>query len=498
MAEFKRGWRPQSVRARTTLAATVVVTLALVAAGILVVALLRDNLYGRAELTAEVNARSVAGQLASGVDPATLDLPDDEEAVQVVDADGRLLASSEELTGDGPVADFAPPSDDGSSPPEDQDDQDDQADSDDSDDGGDDDRDDESGESDDDSAESGAVGSEVTYATLNVPGEEAFYRFAAITADTPNGEVLTVYSGASLETQEEAVDSVAAAMLWALPALLAVVAVVTWLVTRRALRPVRAIQSELVEITGGDLSRRVPVPDSRDEIHDLAVTTNFTLGALDAAESQQRQFVADASHELRSPLAILRTQIEIAQDHPDLLDLEATLADVIRLQDLAADLLLLARLDAGERPPHVAVPFTELVREEVARRAAAERVPVRLELEEDLTVTGVRNHLSRVIANLLDNAGRHSRGAVAVRLAAEDDGWLRLEIADDGNGVPVEERARIFDRFVRLDESRSRDDGGAGLGLAIVRDVVSAHGGAIEVADAPEGGAMFTIRLPRT
>ena len=331
-----------------------------------------------------------------------------------------------------------------------------------------------------------------------MPGEDASYQFAGISATAPDGQVYAVYSGASLETQQEAVDSVGATMAWSLPPLLAVVAVVTWLVVRRALRPVAAIQKELIEITGGDLTRRVPVPASRDEIHSLARTTNMTLAALDAAVSQQRRFVADASHELRSPLAILRTQLEIAREHPELLDLEATLGDVTRLQDLATDLLLLARLDAGERPPHVEVPFTELVREEVARRAAGDRVPVRLDVEEDLAVWGVRGHLARAVGNLLANAQRHAEGAVTVRLEGEDETWLRLEIADDGNGVPKGQRRRIFDRFVRLDESRSRDEGGAGLGLAIVRDVVVEHRGRVEVVDAPEGGALFRLLLRRS
>ncbi|THV32247.1 sensor histidine kinase [Glycomyces paridis] len=472
-------WRPESVRARTTVGATVVVALALIVAGFLVVALLRGNLLGRAELTAEVNARSVAASLAAGVDPAALDLPDDEEeVVQVLDAEGAVVAAGEELEDLGPVADFAPAAvdRDGDSD-EDEDDED---------------RDE---EPDDDSA--GGVVSGIAYRTLGVSGEDAQYRFAAMTATAPGGEVYTVYSGASLETQEEAVDSVTAAMLWSLAPLLAVVAVVTWLVTRRALRPVGAIQKELIEITGGDLSRRVPVPASRDEIHSLATTTNMTLAALEASVAQQRRFVADASHELRSPLAILRTQLEVAQGHPDLLDLEATLGDVVRLQDLAADLLLLARLDAGERPPHVAVAFTELVREEVARRAATDRVPVRLELEEDLSVFGVRGHLARAVGNLLANAQRHAESAVSVRLAVEDEVWLRLDVADDGNGVPAGQRRMIFDRFVRLDESRSRDEGGAGLGLAIVQDVAVAHRGMVHVLDAPEGGALFRMVLRR-
>ncbi|RRR97705.1 sensor histidine kinase [Glycomyces terrestris] len=485
------------MRARTTLGATVVVAIALVAAGFLVVALLRDNLYGRAELTAEVSARSIAGQLASGTAPAAVTLPDDDEAAQILDATGRVVAASDDLEGLGAIGDFAPAPDPvaAETTEEADDDDEDRTDDDDDDDG--DEPDDTETPSDEQGSASGAVGSSVAYETVTVDGEDAPYRFAATTATAPDGTAYTVYSGASLETQEEAVRSVADTMWLALPVLLAVVAVTTWLVTRRALRPVGAIQKELISITGGDLSRRVPVPASRDEIHSLAVTTNTTLAALDHAVAQQRRFVADASHELRSPLAILRSQIEIARDHPQLLDLDATLADVIRLQDLAADLLLLARLDAGERPPHAEVPFTELVREEVARRSASDRVPVRLEVEEDLAVFGVRGHLARAVGNLLANAQRHAATAVTVTLAAEDGEWLHLDVGDDGNGVPAGERRRIFDRFVRLDESRSRDEGGAGLGLAIVQDVVLAHRGMVWVLESPEGGALFRMALRR-
>jgi signal transduction histidine kinase len=493
-------WRPESVRARTTVGATLVVAVALVTAGLLIVALLRDNLTGRAELTAEINARSVAGQLASGTAPASIELPDDDEVVQVVDADGNVVAASEDLAGEPAVAEFAPepdplPVEEAPSTEDDTDTDDD----DDDDDGGDDDDTDTPASDGDATTEGrGLVGSQIAHRTMSLPGEEPSYQFAAMTATAPDGQVFAVYSGASLETQEDAVASVEATMMWALPPLLAVVALVTWLVVRRALRPVAAIQKELMEITGGDLTRRVPVPASRDEIHGLARTTNLTLAALDAAVSHQRRFVADASHELRSPLAILRTQLEIAQEHPELLDLEATLGDVKRLQDLATDLLLLARLDAGERPPHVAVPLTEVVREEVARRSATDRVPVRLEVEEDLTVWGVRGHLARAIGNLLANAQRHAESGVSVRLAVEDEQWVRLDVADDGNGVPKGQRRRIFDRFVRLDESRSRDEGGAGLGLAIVQDVALEHRGMVQVLDAPEGGALFRMTLRRS
>jgi signal transduction histidine kinase len=240
----------------------------------------------------------------------------------------------------------------------------------------------------------------------------------------------------------------------------------------------------------------VPEPPSRDEVARLARTTNETLTALEASVERQRRFVADASHELRSPIASLRTQLEVAAAHPELLDLDGAVHDTVRLQSLAADLLLLARLDAGERPGGARVDLDALVREELAQRAG-DRVPVTLEGGSGgpVEVTGSRGQLARVLGNLLDNAQRHAVSRVRVRVG-RGDGRAVLEVADDGAGVPEEERERIFQRFVRLDDARSRDDGGAGLGLAIARDVAVRHGGTLTVGRAPGGGALFTLRLP--
>ncbi|WP_349258244.1 HAMP domain-containing sensor histidine kinase [Stackebrandtia sp.] len=444
----------------------------MVSVGLLVVILLRDNLIGTAELKAEFTGRSVADQLVSGTSPKSLELPDDDRVVQIVDAAGTVVAASDDLSDSVPVASYAPR-------PEASDRDDDDSDDDDAADG--------------DHSSRELLGDSPNR-TLDVPDEDGRYAFFAITAITPDGEALSVYSGVSLATQDQVVTDATRAMLWALPLLLAVVAVVTWAVTRRALRPVNAIRAELAEITAGDLSRRVPEPASRDEIHALARTTNTTLAALDAAVTQQRRFIADASHELRSPLAILRARLEVASAHPELLNVDETLEDVVRLQGLATDLLLLARLDAGQRPGFADVDLTELVRETVARRAAGDPITVELSVDEDVTVSGVKGQLERVLSNLLDNAQRHARERVAVSLRAKD-GRALLEVSDDGAGIPAADRDRVFDRFVRLDSARDRDAGGAGLGLAIVRDVVRAHGGTIEVSTSVHKGARFAVRL---
>jgi signal transduction histidine kinase len=202
-------------------------------------------------------------------------------------------------------------------------------------------------------------------------------------------------------------------------------------------------------------SRRVPEPRSRDEVADLAVTTNATLAALEGSVARQRGFVADASHELRSPIASLRTQLEVASAHPELLDLEGAVDDVVRLQHLAADLLLLARLDAGDRPA-----LADLVRDEVGRRNSAgngqRNVTLRAQVEASPRVAGPKGRVERVLGNLLDNAQRHADAVVLVTLR-ERGGEAVLTVADDGPGVPAAERERIFERFVRLDDAvRSR------------------------------------------
>ncbi|MFF7052235.1 sensor histidine kinase [Streptomyces griseorubiginosus] len=456
-----------SVRARATLGATLVVAVALVAAGASVLLSLRSDLIDRAGTQAERTARNVAAHLAAGTAYDDLKLDDEEEPVQVVDARGTLVAASENLerisgTGTGEVKP-APQQGAGS------------------------------GDEDDDSAlEPGEIADEVAFTdgSATIDGESADYRFAAVEVDVQDKGRLTVYAGASLDAEQGAVGTAQTVMLIGFPLLLGVVAAVTWLVTRRALRPVEGIRAEMAAITASeDLARRVPVPDTHDEVARLARTTNETLAALETSVERQRRFVADASHELRSPIASLRTQLEVAAAHPELLDVDGAVEDTVRLQRLAADLLLLARLDAGERRGDARVDLGEL-----AARCARGRDGVTVEAPA-VEVTGSRGQLERVLGNLLDNAQRHARAAVAVTVR-RDGACAVVSVADDGSGVPAADRERVFERFVRLDEARARDDGGAGLGLAIARDVAVRHGGTLTVRDAPAGGALFELRLP--
>ncbi|MFB7595254.1 sensor histidine kinase [Streptomyces sp. NPDC056160] len=494
-----------SVRARAALAATLVVSVALVAAGIALVTVLRHNLVDRAGLESEVTARTVAGsQAALHGNFGSLNLPEDDgHPVQVVGSPGKVLAAGDDLHGHGPLTDYAPaPAPRGTAAPSrssdgsDDDHHHDDHTQDDKDNSNDNKND---GNDGDGSPARGKVGTDVDHKTLALKLGDDFhdYAFAAVRATTYDDRTYTVYAGTSLEDSQATLGQVIQAMLIGLPFLLAVVAAVTWLVTHRALRPVEGIRAEMAEITGsGDLARRVPEPASRDEIARLARTTNATLAALEQSVERQHRFVADASHELRSPIASLRTQLEVAEQHPELLDTADLHQDVVRLQHLAADLLLLARLDAGERATGTLIDLAALVREDVARRATIDRITPAVTLDDTtLEVKGSRTQLSRVLCNLLDNAQRHAATSVAVTVRAVG-GTVVLSVADDGHGVVPADRERVFERFVRLDEARTRDEGGAGLGLAIARDVVQHHGGTLTLTDAPDGGADFQVRLP--
>lgn len=460
-----------SVRARATLGASLVVALALVAAGAAVLLSLRDNLTDQAGSRADSAARKVASQLLTVRSLGDLDLPDDEnQPVQVVDGDGRLVAASEDLQRiSGTGVDQVKPGRGGAGVKGDSGDAGDR----------------EDGEIDDET--------EYTDGSATIDGESGEYRFAAVEVSSPKGD-FTVHAGGSLSDEQSAVSTALTSMLIGFPLLLAVVAGVTWLVTRRALRPVAAITAEMSAITASeDLARRVPEPDTHDEIARLARTTNETLTALQTSVERQRRFVADASHELRSPIASLRTQLEVGAAHPELLDVDGAVEDTVRLQELAADLLLLARLDAGEKPGAGRVDLAAFAREELSQRTR-DHVEVHADLKS-AEVAGSRGQLARVLGNLLNNAQRHARSRVTVTTRS-DGAWAVLEVADDGSGVPEGERERIFERFVRLDDARTRDEGGAGLGLAIARDVAVRHGGTLVVREAPSGGALFELRLP--
>lgn len=271
----------------------------------------------------------------------------------------------------------------------------------------------------------------------------------------------------------------------------------TWRIVGRTLEPVQQISAEMAEITASDLSRRMSVPDTGDEVAQLARTVNGTLGRLEWAMENQRRFASDASHELRTPLAGLRTKLELALADPDMEDatqaMQSALGDAERLQAVMDDLLLLARLDAGVQNAPQPVHLSELVVAEAGRPCKHEVV---LDLDPGVVVAGNRLQLCRLLTNLLTNADRHTTSTVWVDVKREGDEAV-LEVRDNGLGIPPAERERVFQRFTRLDSARSRDAGGSGLGLPIARDIASTHHGKLYAADSTNGcGARLILRLP--
>jgi signal transduction histidine kinase len=328
-------------------------------------------------------------------------------------------------------------------------------------------------------------------------GPAGRHRVAAVAATGPDGP-LDVYVATSLEPADHAVKVWTIRLLAVLPLVVVVVGLITWWGMGRALGPVEAMRVELASIGAGDRRRRVQVPSGTAEIVRLGTTMNELLDRLAAAAERQRQFTADASHELRSPLAAMRVQLEGALARPDLADWPTTAQDVLtdqtRVEALVRDLLLLARLQGAEAH-HEELDLTAVVVDELDRSSVVSRPLVRRRLDGSCRVRGDAEQLGRLVRNLVDNAERHASRHVDIRARA-DERDVVLEVVDDGPGIAPADRERIFARFVRLDDARTRDAGGAGLGLAIVREIVAAHAGSVRVADHPVG-ACFEVRLPR-
>jgi signal transduction histidine kinase len=274
------------------------------------------------------------------------------------------------------------------------------------------------------------------------------------------------------------------------------------------LKPVGAIRAELDEINTTCLGRRVPIPQHQDEIHELAESVNQTLDRLQAAVEQQRRFACDASHDLRGPITAMRAEVEDAMLAPEQTVAGATgetlLANLDRLQAIIGDLLTLARLDAampGARDP---VDLAELVTAELDSRHPSTK-QIDRDLEHGVVVLGDWLRFSRLLANLVNNAERHADTKITIRVSREESGRTGdprfaagvaiLEVLDDGAGIPRDKRDSVFQRFVRLSESRQRDPGGTGLGLAIARQIAEMSGGTLTIEDSPRG-ARFVLRLP--
>jgi signal transduction histidine kinase len=458
-------WRRRSLRARLTAAATIVIAVGMAGAAALLVWRLHSVLATDLDANLTRQVRVVAADVVDGdVSPRLPRSAGESTVLQVVDAAGKVLSSSGDIDGE-PRLFFTPP----------------------------------------------GVG-EPTLGTETTSALDGPYRVAALAVTSPSGPA-TVYVGSPTAPVANSTTELGAALLFGVPAMVGLLALVGWWLVGRALRPVDTLRRQAAAIPGTDLQRRLDVPVSDDELGRLAQTFNDLLGRIAAATARQRRFVADAAHELRTPLAALRARMEIDLRHPpaDAADAESVrtrrtaLQQVTRLADLVDDLLQLARLDADPRPHRRVVDLDDVVWEAVSE--AREEGPPSIDTSgiSPVRVLGDPAALRRVVRNLLSNARRHADHNVTIRLSTDTAApsgshhapagpTATLSIADDGPGIPVADRERVFERFVRLDEGRARDAGGAGLGLAIVAELVAAHGGRVWIED-NDPGARFCVEL---
>lgn len=307
---------------------------------------------------------------------------------------------------------------------------------------------------------------------------------------------LTIHAVSPLAEIDRSVGALSGALWLGLPMLVFAAGAMTWVITGQALAPVAAMTRRVRELSSTNLDARVPVPPTEDEVALLARTMNDMLERLEVAALKQRQFVSDASHELRSPVASIRTQLETALRYPDDVDwpsiARTVLAEDDRLDHLVGNLLAMARLEEGRFGPRGDVDLDDLV---MGQRGRLSGVQLDLSGVSAGRVWGNREELTSVVRNLLDNGVRHASSLVSVTVR-EEGPWVVLSVSDDGAGVPAEDRSRIFQRFARLQEGRARDDGGTGLGLALTRRIVEHHGGRIHVEESDLGGARFVVSLP--
>jgi signal transduction histidine kinase len=451
-----RWWARQSLRARLTLLATALFSLAVVTGAVLVLVLQRYALLRTLDNSAAKTASDIAQIFRSGKMPATVvPTTGGVTAVQVVDANDHVIATC---------------------------------------------------------CSADRVLSMLDPEQLKHARNGRRYDVASPTSDTrlrvvaqPAGDK-TVLVATDLKGVDDSLRILSQAVLIGGPLAVLLMALATYGVVALTLRSVAALRHGAADITAAGLAdMRLPVPGAQDEIHRLAVTLNAMLDRIDASTKQQRTFVGDAAHELRSPLASLRVQLEVAQrlgpaeDLPALID--DVLVDVGRLDRLVADLLALARLDEpnGQLRRREPVQLDRLMRELVAEYAHA-RVPVAVDTVTPAVVDGDPDGLRRVAVNLIDNAVRYARSKVTVSVQpGTSDGKpsVTLQVTDDGRGIAAAELERVFDRFYRVQASRSRESGGTGLGLSIVRDLVRAHGGTVRLAARPDGpGIQAIVVLP--
>jgi signal transduction histidine kinase len=462
-----RWWRRRGLRARVTLIAAVGLLVALVAGDLLLLNTLRLSLTRSVDDTARSGATEVAALINADRLPDPVPVAAGTVSIQVLDRSGRIVNVSADADR---LVPMVPPS----------------------------------------RAAALADGDSATLvhgAPFDMP---PLLRVAVVRADGGDLVIAAVpYSSAA-----DSLQVVAHGLIFGTPVLFIVFVGATWLAVGSTLRPIDRIRRGAARVTGTGVPADLPVPEARDEVRSLALTLNDMLSRLSSAQQRQRSLVSDTAHELRSPIASIRAQLEVALDHPAGQEWASTardvLADTLRLSRLTEDLLLLARLDEqadqGDMGRHgEPLDLGQLACAVVARYADSP-VPVTAvtavtpEADGTAPVAGNRDRLDRMLVNLIDNAIRYAKSSVTVSVS-QPGSWVELAVTDDGPGIAEADRERAFDRFARLDDARTRcddDAGGAGLGLAIVRATAQSHAGTAHLESAPDGasGLRAVVRLP--
>lgn len=442
-----------TVRFRVTALATLAVLIVLVGTGIVLVGSQRGALTSNIDEGLEQGALSIEAALAAGTLPTVLGgFGDDDSVAQVVNGAGRVLASTANVAGQGPLA----------------------------------------------AASTGTGTSRALRTVHDLPHGQGGFRMLSRRVDAVDGPV-TVVLASTLEDVEDSADALATSLIVTVPAVAALLGALVWWLVGRTLRPVETIRAEVDRIGGSELGRRVPEPGTGDEVDRLAVTMNAMLDRTENAAKRQHQFVADASHELRSPLTRIRAELEVDLAGADRADLLAThrsaLEEITALQRMVEDLLHLARSDAGASVPRrQPVDLDDIV---LAHAGGLRSAGVRVDTTgvTAARVQGDPRQLRRAVGNLAENAARHAATTVVFTLV-EHEGTAELSVSDDGPGIPGPARELVFDRFTRLDDARNSASGGVGLGLAITRDIVERHGGTVVVDPGHHPGARLVLTLP--
>jgi signal transduction histidine kinase len=434
------------------LSACVIVAVTLAFGGAWLVHGHRSSLTDGITANAELRADDIGAALLAGTLPADLTVPrEDESLIQILDHSGNVVASSNNIAGETSIFVVTAPSE-----------------------------------------------GFIHFTTDAVPIGEGAFRIVGRRVNTSLG-TFTIYVGYSLGSVDESVRSLTALLLIGLPLLVLVVGFITWLTTARALKPIETMRRDVESMTADKLHERVTVPIPKDEVRRLALTMNDLIDRIEQAQRLQNQFVENASHELRSPLASLRAQLEVSRANTSEIESGLTrehlLSETIRLQLLVDDLLDAAQISRSRNAPKGIVDLDDVIFDVVQRIRVTTRHTINVGNVSAGQVRADRRQMERLVTNLVDNAVRHCVSVVSLGLA-ETDSHVVLTVSDDGPGIPQVDRQRIFERFERIDDGRGRREGGFGLGLAMVAGIARIHDATVAVTD-NNPGATFVVTFRR-